>query len=241
MSAPAPSIELDCVNDILVDLGRIPLPQLSVTNISPDEAIARFQLRKNLRDLLTKKCWKFNYAQDVTYTADSGGRIELGDASTSRVLGVILNWRNPPIPFGANDVIERKDEAPGDAGGLGDGKWRLYDIIARKFDAFGAGGTVSLDIKYSRSLEEIPEEARKWVAAKAKIDTFPGRNVSGEKVSKAKSDRDEAWNDLLANHVAKGGLRAFDTQGHSRATIADNWDAGRLLVHQSYDLLRGGN
>lgn len=241
MTIPTPSLELDAVNEILLWLSRPLLAAFNTgQNVSPDESAIRFHLKTQARILYTMKDWRFNSARDVTFPSDGNGRVLLEEGSVARILRCTLNVaKGAPAPIGQHDVVERKDMSALD-GGAGDGKYRLFDFVKNRFDVFGANSTVSLDVTYSREPEEIPEAARRWIIEAAKKQTSIGRKVSRELLLEAEKAQGEAMALLDRDHLIRGALNSMQRQERVHPTIVDNWDAGRLLVHQSYDLLTGG-
>lgn len=141
-----PSTELDAVNMMLLSIGQTPVNTVDVTGIR-DVSIAKMHLDNNNRETQSAG-WYFNREKGVVIVPDVDGHINVAD----NVLFIEPSDRN-------QFYVQR-----GDAGVA-----RMYDLDNHTF-VFDATRTYKFDIIYIFDFDDLPQDAKTYIARKAAME-----------------------------------------------------------------------
>lgn len=131
--------ELDAVNTCLGSIGEAPVSSLTGT-LPQDVTVARAILTRERRSVLSKG-WNFNSEREVTVALNGSGYAVI----PTTTLKVELTYADSSI-----DVVQR---------GI-----RLYD---KKNHTYVFTKTLKMDFVYLLSWDDLPEQARAYLAMKA--------------------------------------------------------------------------
>lgn len=198
--------ELDAVNDLLDALGQDQISALSSPPVPVDEQKARRALAKKTLELLQEQTWKDNYQEDVSFTADGSGNILLHAPATPSamdVLRIVLHESNPAFPYGIKrDITYRLNGTNPDTD-----NWQIYDTLNKTFN-MGANATIRTNVWRLVPFNALPEPYRRCIVARAKVQFLTGREASRLKMQEAANDAQEAYRDLLQNHLLVAGTQS---------------------------------
>lgn len=148
--------ELEAVNSILRDLGRLPVNSIDPADLTPDGVFALNELRHhNRREQLTG--WHFNSERSVVLSKDVNGRVPL----TDDIARVDNAKRAGPLDARADIIMRRR----------ADGLMYLYDKNADLRDEdpfdFASFDEVRVDLVRLLDFEETPDSFRHFVTIRA--------------------------------------------------------------------------
>tara|TARA_R100001530_G_C4303497_1_gene151123 strand:+ start:664 stop:1272 length:609 start_codon:yes stop_codon:yes gene_type:complete len=177
--------ELEAVNTMLVTIGEQPVSSLDNLAGLQDASIAK-QILSNISRAVQSKGWVFNLDLQVTYTPDANGEIVLG----SNVLRIDTTSK---VRSSTKDIVER--------GG------KLYD---RENNTSVFTDSVKIDRVIVLNFDDLPETARRYIAARS-ARVFHDRVVgSGELHRFFQEDEGQAWSELLEYEAEVGDYTIFD-------------------------------
>jgi hypothetical protein len=177
--------ELEAVNTMLVTIGEQPVSSLDNLAGLQDASIAK-QILSNISRAVQSKGWVFNLDLQVTYTPDANGEIVLG----SNVLRIDTTSK---VRSSTKDIVER--------GG------KLYD---RENNTSVFTDSVKVDRVIVLNFDDLPEAARRYIAARS-ARVFHDRVVgSGELHRFFQEDEQFAWAELLEYEAEVGDYTIFD-------------------------------
>jgi len=177
--------ELEAVNTMLVTIGEQPVSSLDNLAGLQDASIAK-QILSNISRAVQSKGWVFNLDLQVTYTPDANGEIVLG----SNVLRIDTTSK---VRSSTKDIVER--------GG------KLYD---RENNTSVFTDSVKIDRVIVLNFDDLPEAARRYIAARS-ARVFHDRVVgSGELHRFFQEDEQFAWAELLEYEAEVGDYTIFD-------------------------------
>jgi uncharacterized protein (DUF1330 family) len=177
--------ELEAVNTMLVTIGEQPVSSLDNLAGLQDASIAK-QILSNISRAVQSKGWVFNLDLQVTYTPDANGEIVLG----SNVLRIDTTSK---VRSSTKDIVER--------GG------KLYD---RENNTSVFTDSVKVDRVIVLNFDDLPEAARRYIAARS-ARVFHDRVVgSGELHRFFQEDEGQAWSELLEYEAEVGDYTIFD-------------------------------
>lgn len=192
--------ELEAVNTMLVTIGEQPVSSLDNLAGLQDASIAK-QILSNISRAVQSKGWVFNLDLQVTYTPDANGEIVLG----SNVLRIDTTSK---VRSSTKDIVER--------GG------KLYD---RENNTSVFTDSVKVDRVIVLNFDDLPEAARRYIAARS-ARVFHDRVVgSGELHRFFQEDEGQAWSELLEYESNVGDYTIFDTYDVYRVVERDNGTA----------------
>lgn len=172
---------LDAVNTILTACGEQPVTVLS--NTTADVANAESLLDEVSREVQAEG-WHFNTEKDVPLTPDGSGFINVPDN--------VIKCDVDIFEYPTLDVVQRGT--------------RLYN---RKDRTYVFSSAIKAEIVYALPFEELPEQARRYIAMKA-ARVFYGRFV-GEQVGFQFTLEDEsaARASLQKSNLANADINLF--------------------------------
>lgn len=181
MPSPALTTRLDAVNTILTSCGEQPVSVLS--NTTADAANAAALLDEVSREVQAEG-WHFNTEKDVPLTPDSSKLINLPDNA--------IKVDVDPFAYPAIDPVQRGT--------------KLYDRAARSYEF---SSPIKAEVVYALPFEELPEQARRYIATKA-ARVFYARFV-GETggVSFTAQDEAAARASLVKSNLANADINFF--------------------------------
>lgn len=175
--------ELDAVNTMLEAIGEAPVNSLSGT-LPADVSIAKARLTKVRRQVLSKG-YNFNTERDVTTSRDGSNNVVI----PSTALKVELTYADSTI-----DVVQRGT--------------RLYD---KKNHTYVFAAAPKLDITYLLTWDELPEQARAYIALRAARIFQAGTVGSRELDGFTARDEAMALADLEEADVDSSNPNIFDS------------------------------
>lgn len=190
MAVPiAPTTELEAVNECLENIGQAPVSSIS-GNLGVDARIALNFVTKVNRELQSKG-WRWNTEENYPLNPNGDEDIIL-PAGTSSVEGDGL--------FSQRDFLVRGT--------------RLYD---RENHTYTFKEPVTVSITFTRTFDEIPETARRYIALRA-ARLFQNR-VEGREDESDLRDEMNAWNDLVAEELRFQKNNALKDNATSAQTL----------------------
>jgi tail tube protein len=201
--------KLEAVNRLLVSIGQDRIATLPSANPTEDENAAVFLIDQMTHDFAVSRNTLYNVAgsaetiYEKTLTADGAGKITL-PSNTIRV-----SLHPEESHYETKKVVERDDG----------GTLRLYSLTDESFTIWGALATVKVQITYGLDFTLLPGAARRWIAAKAKVDFLEGRAQSTQLGTRARADEQEAWYQLQKDEHLRNPSTCFDNYSSARPIL----------------------